>query len=376
MIAMNTIYSIFKSFILIFVNIYLWKTGKSMEAVAVFNIFNYIAATVSFYLGNIVALKNMRYNYLLSSLSFMAAFSLTAYLGESISSYAILIGILGGFGDGFFFFNLNTFQAGKLLPDDMDYFMSASSALKKASSIITPIISGFVIEALGFNAMLYSLLFLIAIQLFLSFKSESHHIATLGKIHFKKIKANKVHSKMLWTNIIISPYTQFTSLANSVFLYALVARESVIGSLNSAFSIFSILMFTMYRILQRRFNRKHLMFVGAIASSVVLLLLLSPNLWTFVAFGVLMNIGAAMFQTPLVGVQLRSTKENACEESQMLGNLMFRVIVLNTGRVLFYSLVYFFYTDFNSPIFTIFLIYGMLSPLLSYWIGRESIANY
>lgn len=376
MIAMNTIYSIFKSFILIFVNIYMWKTGKSMESVAIFNIFNYAAATVSFYLANWVALKNIRYNYLLSSLSFMFAFGLTAYFGDGISSYAILIGVLGGFGDGFFFFNLNTFQAGKLRPDDMDYFMSVSSALKKASSIVTPIVSGFVIEALGFNAMLYSLLLLIAVQLYLSVRTDSHFIGAMCKIEPKKILANKQQIKMLMTNLIISPYSQFTALATSVFLYAIVARESIIGTLNSAFSIFSILMFALYRLLQRKFKRKTLMFFGAIASSAVLLLLMWPNLWSFILFGALMNIGAAMFQTPLVGVQLRSTKEFAEREAQMLGNLMIRVIVLNLGRILFFGLVYLYYVDFNSPIFTLFLIYGMAAPLLSYWIGKQSIESY
>lgn len=376
MIAMNTIYSIFKSFILIFVNIYMWKTGKSMESVAIFNIFNYIAATVSFYLGNWVGLKNIRYNYLLSSIAFMLAFGLTAYLGEGISQYAIVIGILGGFGDGFFFFNLNTFQAGKLEPDAMDYFMSISSALKKVFSIVTPIVSGFVIEVLGFNAMLYSLLFLIAIQLYLSARTESHSIDSICKIDPKKILANKQQVKMLWTNIIISPYTQFTALANSVFLYSIVAREAIIGTLNSAFSVFSILMFALYRFLQRKFDRKSLMLFGSIASSVVLIMLLWPNIWTFIIFGMLMNVGAAMFQTPLVGVQLRSTKENADTEAQMLGNLLVRVIVLNTGRVIFFGFVYFFYDDFTSPIFNLFLIYGMIAPLLSYWIGRKSIEAY
>ena len=93
MLFMRLVYSIFKSFVLIFVNIYLWQTGKSIHAVALFNIFNYLGATISFYLGNKIALKNTKYNYLLSSISFISLFVLTAVFGDSIAEYSILIGI-------------------------------------------------------------------------------------------------------------------------------------------------------------------------------------------------------------------------------------------------------------------------------------------
>ncbi|MEA3423596.1 MAG: hypothetical protein U9Q80_07380, partial [Bacillota bacterium] len=150
MIAMRLIYSIFKSFIFIFVNIYLWQAGKSIQAVAVFNIFNYLGATISFYMANVIAVKNLKFNYIISSLSFLATFGLTALLGDNIANYAILIGILGGFGDGFFFFNLNSFQADVLDKDEMDKFMSIIGGLNKASAIITPMISGVIIEKYGF----------------------------------------------------------------------------------------------------------------------------------------------------------------------------------------------------------------------------------
>lgn len=376
MIAMHLIYSVFKSFILIFVNIHLWKTGKNIEIVALFNIFNYAAATLSFYVANLVALKNMKYNYFLSSMSFMLVFVLTALLGSDIIKYAILIGILGGCGDGFFFFNLNTFQAEKLPPDEMDHFMSLSGALKKASAIVTPLISGFVIEVLGFNAMVYALILLIGVQLFLAFRIDSHNVTSLAQLKFSALKNNKNHVKILLTNTILSPYTQFTAMAGSVFLYTLVARESVIGILNASFSVFSILMFAIYRLLQKKLERNLLMLMGAIASSVVLALLLTPTLLTFILFGLLIAVGGAMFQAPLVGVQLGTTKEYAADEAQMLGNLFMRVFMLNFGRIVFFIFVYGFYKDFTSSIFTYFLIYNMIAPMAAYYLGRNSINRY
>ena len=376
MIAMHLIYSIFKSFILIFVNIHLWKTGKSIEIVALFNIFNYAAATASFYLANLVALKNLRYNYFLSSLSFMLVFFMTALLGSDIIKYAILIGILGGCGDGFFFFNLNTFQAEKLPPDAMDRFMSISGALNKASSIVTPLVSGFVIEVLGFNAMVYALILLIGIQIYLAFHIDSHNVTSRARVDFSSLRSNKNHVKMLMTNAIISPYTQFTAMTGSVFLYTLVASESIIGILNASFSLFSILMFTIYRLLQKSVKRNLLMFIGAMASSFVLTLLLTPNLLTFILFGLLIAIGGSMFQSPLVGVQLSTTKKYAVDEAHMLGNLFMRVFMLNFGRIVFFIFVFAFYKDFTSSIFTYFLIYNMIAPMTAYFLGRNSINRY
>lgn len=373
MIVMRLIYSIFKSFILIFVNIYLWKTGKSIQAVAVFNIFNYIAASASFYVGNFIALKNIRYNYILSSMSFMIAFAMTAYFGEDVSQYALIIGLLGGCGDGFFFFNLNSFQASKLNADDMDRFMSIIGGLNKASSIFTPLISGIIIESFGFLTMVNILLVLIVLQVILSFRMSSHNVEALGIIKWDRIFKNRKYRHILITNASMSPYSQFASMSNSVFLFTLTASESIIGILNSSFSLISIFMFILYRYLLRFNSRKFWMGIGALVSSLLLTLLIKPTIATFIIYGALISFGSALYQTPLVGVQLRSSKIHSDNEAEMLGNLFMRVLMLNMGRVIFFTLVYFFYVDFTSPIFIGFLIYNFFTPLVSYQLSKESI---
>lgn len=373
MIVMRLIYSIFKSFILIFVNIYLWKTGKSIQAVAVFNIFNYIAASASFYVGNLIALKNIRYNYILSSMSFMIAFAMTAYFGEDVSQYALIIGLLGGCGDGFFFFNLNSFQASKLNADDMDRFMSIIGGLNKASSIFTPLISGIIIESFGFLTMVNILLVLIVLQVILSFRMSSHNVEALGIIKWDRIFKNRKYRHILITNASMSPYSQFASMANSVFLFTLTASESIIGIINSSFSLISIFMFILYRYLLRFNSRKFWMGIGALVSSLLLTLLIKPTISTFIIYGALISFGSALYQTPLVGVQLRSSKIHSDNEAEMLGNLFMRVLMLNIGRVIFFTLVYFFYVDFASPIFIGFLIYNFFTPLVSYQLSKESI---
>jgi len=373
MILMRLIYSVFKSFVLIYINIYLWKVGKSMKAVAVFNIFNYIAATGSFYLGNIIALKNMRYNYILSSLSFMVAFGLTGLFSETISSYAILIGLLGGTGDGLFFFNLNSFQSSQLDSESIDRFMSINGGLNKASSIITPLVSGLVIEFYGFRVMTAILFGFIVVQFLLSLNMSSHKVTVLGKVNFKKVFRPDAYQKVLMSNLLMPPYSQFTAIANSVFLYSFVARDSVIGFINSGFSVFSILMFITYRRALVFLDRKRLMLYGATACTLVILLMFSPSIYTFIAYGLLTSIGAATFQTPLVGVQLRSAKTHSENEADMLGNLMLRVILLNTGRVLFFILIYNFFDNYRSPIFLFLLVYNMMVPLISYRIVKDEI---
>jgi len=373
MIIMRVIYSVFKTFILIFINIYLWQNGKSIQTVAIFNIFNYIAATVSFYMGNIIARKNIKYNYILSSISFILAFVLTAILGDKIASYAIVIGILGGFGDGFFFFNLNIFQADELDKEEMDHFMSIIGGVNKASAIITPIISGIIIERLGFIYMIYFLLILVIIQLVLSFKMPSKKINSIGKVYISKTFKSGEYSKVLWTNMSKSPYQQFTNMANSVFLFSLLTSETVVGFLNSFFAVFSILMFAFYRYMLKFINRKKAMLYGAIASSIVVILLIKPNLITFIIFGIMISIGNAFFNTPMVGIQLHSSKVFSNDQAELLGNLMHRVIMLNIGRVIFFGLMYLFYEDFTSPIFIIFLTYNMLSPILTYYLAKDAI---
>ncbi len=75
----------------------------------------------------------------------------------------------------------------------------------------------------------------------------------------------------------------------------------------------------------------------------------------------------------MVGVQLNTAKNYSNNESEMLGNLMLRVIMLNIGRIIFFGLIYFFYEDFKSPIFILFLIYNLISPMYTYWLAKEEI---
>ena len=373
MIGMRLVYSIFKTFILIFVNIYLWQIGKSIQTVAVFNIFNYIAATVSFYIANIIALKNIRYNYILSSISFIIAFGMTAILGDAVASYALVIGILSGFGDGFFFFNLNVFQADELDKEEMDKFMTIIGGVNKASAIITPIVSGIIIEELGFVYMIYFLLALLIVQLTLSFKMPNKQVNSLAKIDIRKTFKGESYSKVLWTNTTKSPYQQFVNMVNSVFLFTLVTNQTIIGFLNSMFAVVSILMYVFYRYILKFINRKKAMLYGAISSSVVFLLIIKPNLFTFIIFGITISLGNAFFNTPMVGVQLHTSKRYSSNQSELLGNLMHRVIMLNIGRVFFFTLIYFFYIDFTSPIFIVFLIYNLISPMLTYYLASDEI---
>ncbi|MEA3423606.1 MAG: hypothetical protein U9Q80_07430, partial [Bacillota bacterium] len=280
---------------------------------------------------------------------------------------------LGGFGDGFFFFNLNSFQADVLDKDEMDKFMSIIGGLNKASAIVTPMISGVIIEKYGFIYMIYALLMLLLIQMILSFRMPSRHINSIGKFNIKESFKNGDYKNVLLTNTTKAPYKQFTIMANSVFLYSLMASESIIGLLNSAFSIISIAMFLLYRYMLRKISRKKLMLFGAVASSVVLILLIKPTISSFIIFGITIALGEAFFSTPMVGVQLNTAKKYSHNESEMLGNLMLRVIMLNIGRIIFFGLIYFFYEDFKSPIFILFLIYNLVSPMYTYWLAKKEI---
>jgi len=373
MLFMRLVYSIFKSFVLIFVNIYLWKTGKSIHAVALFNIFNYIGATVSFYWGNKIALKNTKYNYLLSSLSFISLFAMTAFFGDTISKYSILIGLLGGFGDGFFFFNLNTFQASELDKDEMDRFMSLLGIISKISSVLTPALSGLIIHTYGFMTMIYALMVLVFFQFLNVLLMPNSQFHSMAKIDVKKIWANKHLRNILVTHASRAPYSQFSIVANSVFLYYFAKSELQTGYLNSAFAVSSILFFMIYQFSQKNVGRKKLLLIGAIAHSMAMLVLFKPSLTTFIIYSLSINIGGAFFGHPLTGLQIHASKKYSDSQEEMLGNLLSRVCMLTSGRVFFFILLLLFYTDFTSPIFYVFLGYNIFIPLHSFWLVRDEI---
>ena len=373
MIFMRFVYSTFKSFIFIFVNIYLWQSGKDIKAVALFNLFNYVAAFLAFFIANRVAYKNLKLNYLFSSLSFISLFGITAILQEDVSNFSVLIGVLGGIGDGLFFFNLNLYQANSLNKDQGQKFMSVLGIITKISSIITPIISGFIIEKYGFLNMLYALIFLVFLQVINASMLPNEKVEVLAKFNIKRIFKNKGYRNILIPHTLHAPYGQFIIMANSVFLYSFAKSESLMGMLNSSFAIASIILYYLYIKVRNYFPRKKIMLLGAISLSLAIGLLLKPSFSTFIIFSLSVSIGEAFFNKPLTGIQLYATKKYSDSLDEVLGNIAIRVFLLTTGRSLFYILTYFFYTGNSSNLFKIFIIYSMLSPIVSYVLSKEEI---
>lgn len=373
MTLMRVIYSFFKSFIMIFVNIYLWQTGKSIQAVALFNMFNYLAAAGAFHLGNLTALRSGRLNYLLSSLSFIGLFAVTLWLGDETWRYAWGIGILGGLGDGFFFFNLNVFQASELDKEEMDRFMAWLGAVTKATAIAAPLVSGLLTAWLGFRAMLICLLALLAVQLTLSAQLPSGTVGTLPRFNFRAMLGRPSLRNTLLTHTVRAPYNEFTILTNSVFLFVFAGNEALTGALNSFFSISSILMFWVYRALQKKWPRQKLMLGGAAAHTLAILFLMRPSLVTFTLYSLTATIGGAFFGQPLTGIQIHAAKAHAEDEAEMLGYLQTRVVLLTLGRCLFFGAVYLWYDGLGGPFYAGLLLCNLIIPLLSFHMIREEI---
>lgn len=373
MSLMRVIYAFFKNFIMIFVNIYLWQTGNSIQAVALFNLCNYLAASGAFHLGNLVALKNGRINYLLSSLSFIALFMVAIWQGDETWRYSAIIGILGGMGDGFFFFNLNTFQASELDKEEMDRFMAWLGIVTKATAILSPLISGVLTVLYGFRAMAAALLVLLIIQFFLALTLPSGRVGSLPRFNFRAMWQRPSLRSTLLTHVVRAPYNEFTVLTNSVFLYVFAQNEALTGFLNSAFAIASILMFGLYRLLQTKWSRHQLMFSGALAHTAAILFLFQPSLNAFILYNLATAFGGAFFGQPLTGVQIHAAKAHAADEGEMLGILQTRVILLTLGRCLFFGAVYLWYSDFDSWIYTGLLIINLGIPLLSFRMIQEEV---
>ncbi len=373
MVFSQTIYSVFKSFIMVFVNIYLWRTGESIEGVALFNFFNFVAAFLSFYLANRIALKNMKLKYIGSSLAFLSLFIIAAIFQEGINDYAILIGVLGGIGDGLFFFNMNVYQAYQLDREEADQFMSMVGMVTKASAIATPAISGFVIGRFGFTAMIYVLLLLLVAQIINAISLPKTNIEYMFKVNFKKIFSCPDQKRILLTHAIHAPYGQFVIMANSVFLYSFATNEELMGYLNTSFAVASIILYYVYLRLRNYLPRKTLSKIGVIALALSISVLFKPSFITFVIFSLTIGLGDAFFNKPLTGAQIYYAKEYAESESEVLGNLITRVFLLTTGRGIFYILVFLFYEDHTSWIFTVFLIYNILSPMVSYQLAKKQM---
>jgi len=125
----------------IFFNVYLWKLNQNIATAAVFNLFHFLAVPCVFFLGSFIIRFVGTINCLRIGLLVHACFFLLVLLlGQQVSIFAPLFGVLMGLGQGLYFLGYNVSTFDWTTNKNRDKFSGFNGATSALAGIIAPLV--------------------------------------------------------------------------------------------------------------------------------------------------------------------------------------------------------------------------------------------
>lgn len=212
-------------------------------------------------------------------------------LKENVVNYIYLVGLLYGLEEGFYFSVYNTIESDGILNEERPRFTGNYTAVKSMLSIVFPLIFGGLIHTAGFIKSLIIILFIVILQIFLSFLFEDKNIPKGNKTNLKKfykiVKQNEI-IKNVYINAIFRGLTYSEgALSYIVTIYILKVFSTSI-SLGIFTSVFSLITFIIGLMFARFIKKEHYNILVKISMMSTVLALCSmivyPNFVTIIIY--------------------------------------------------------------------------------------------
>lgn len=269
--------------------------SNSITTIAIFYIVQFSTFGLTYFLTSFIVDKTGRIWIYRTGILFFGAFILMlVFIGEKLSQYIALAGILYGLSEGIFFASYNVLK-GEMVPRrSMSSFATWCLVLDKVAKTIFPILLGFLIDSSSFFKTAIVVLVLVAIQFGVTFLIKSQRPDHSSFDFFKFLKSlksdteDKKRLKRVYRGSLIYGFkTIFTTLFSIVTIYTFKTNVNL-GIFTSISSIVSILTLFIFRKFTKEGKRTWMYLVSGILfliSSIILVLYMDK--WTYVIYNLI-----------------------------------------------------------------------------------------
>jgi YQGE family putative transporter len=336
------------SFLDVFLNIYLWREFNDLRAVALFNLCFFLSMPFGFIfngllLGRIPHASAFRFGILVQGFFPLLIIS----LGGNVLPYLVPLGLIRGFGEAFYWANLNLFIFDITSDKIRGYFTGLQEALNSAIWMVGPPLVGLTIvivgqERLGLSVRgSYYLSFSIATFIFLL------AVIIAGKLKTDKEKLDfslrglslKSLGKNWWTVRLMSIIDGFPNgifiLTWSVLAFEFFGGEVGVGWFNGLLGMTGVLA----GYFAGRLARPERRLIAATAGTVIfvvgtLFFGLNFSLLAFYLLGILVAIGDLFVWTVEYPVILKEMEKGHLTRKKRYYYLVDQETFLNLGRMM------------------------------------------
>lgn len=372
-------FSIIYAFANLFLNIYLWDTGRSFWNIGVFNLFSVVSIFLASLLGAyLLQWMGTRSTFIWSSLLALFLFLYLFQAGANAIHVLPLLGMLYGGYVGLFYigFNLQILWLSK--ESNRSLLIGLESAITTMAQLLTPLCAGFFITSHGYPNTFLFITGLLLIQFILSFGIPRMRMTEPYRKRYFFLAENERMAQIGFASAAYGFYFAFVQMSYGLFFYFLIRDELQLGVWNFIFGSVSAFMYWFVGRTLKQTNREIFLGMGMIASMVITLaLLLSAPFW-FVLFNLTVSVSLPMLWIPTKSnhytLMIELAEQYEIKAGSRLGRMMqllvFREFSISLGRICFFLLMVVGFDFGWGASYYLMLVLACFMPLGIWLLGK------
>ena len=295
--------------------------------------------------------------------NFLYFFSLIV-LREKVVDYIYIVGALYGLEEGFYYSVSNMIQSDGISNTERQKFVGSTHAVKNILAILLPALFGYIVLKSGFVNSLILFLFLIVIQIILSYLYEDVNLPKTKKVDFKKFKEickndnrfNLIFKMRLFEGIVYSEGA--LTMIISLFIIRVFSNSFSLGIFTSIFSILSAILGILFvKVIKPKNYNKWIIYSTVFTVITLIWMILDCNAISIIVFNFFQKISKGI--TELVNaknipnisndekikneykVEYFLHIENALVLGRIIGSLLFILMAFINSNIILYLFIIF-----------------------------------
>lgn len=250
-IGVNTAMSVIFNFVSIFVNLYWWNQGHSIFLVSLFNLASTVTLFISYYVGSyFLYRRDIRFVMLLSTLFAGATFvGLFLYLPEYRTIFTILIGLMFGCTQGFFWSANNSSMYTFLKAEQYADYFSVNTVVAQVIAVVIPLASAGILYGVGFHLSFVVMLLFVIAAFFVSMRIPHQGLSEsiFDHMHHREVFSKPGTSWVMFVVLCAGLVNQFLLLFSMIYIFSFSNNVGIVAVFNIGYSLVLLGGLTLYR---------------------------------------------------------------------------------------------------------------------------------
>lgn len=376
MIAINCLYSLGNAMSAVFMNVYLYAYTGSLVVMSIYTIIRIGLFPFFFTIGGKWTLKHP-FSQTLSAglLLIMAQLVFALFSGDAFEQMPWLVYVAAailGTGEGLYWLSINSLNQIVSNAESRSMYLSNIGIFNNISSIAAPLAASFIIDMSASDFKGYVTIFevVIVIYAFIALLSLKVKARSNGK-GFSTLRCLDLRKDKQWKYCMISTFLygmrdSLTLTLSGLLVYnATSGSGSIYSKLLALFAVVSIFSYRIVAVKMQRNNRMHFYQVGAVLlASSTIVLVLCPNLFGALYFGIINAISTPMYSNPWQIILMNAIQDYADDEN-IVGRVIARETYQSIGRCMGMACIVFCYMILPESLYlTVSVIFCSSFPII------------